>query len=398
MRVKIEKLVYGGDGLARTDEGVVFVPRAAPGDIADVEVLERKKDYAVARLVAVLEPSEDRQTPVCPNYESAGCCHWQHIRYPRQLDFKETILRETLWRAGRIQWTDPIQRISGPDREDRMRATFHTRGNRLGFMRERSHEVVPIAECSALAPALNAFIPEANRMLAEDRDLAGAAEVRAVAGDNGAVAASFHFHEADPVLRQIGAEAPQSKVGGFTFALHPAAFFQSNRFLAGAFLEAFLAEAGESTELACDLYCGTGFFSIPLAARGRRVIGIDLSRIAIQLAGENARLNGVSNVEFIQEDLDDVTGTSRWRPQLLLLDPPRSGCGARSAERIAAWKAPLVVYVSCNPSTFAREAAIFLKAGYRLERITLIDQFPNTYHIETIARFALPARDGSFES
>src|SRR5215471_12490593 len=115
MRVTIEKLVYGGSGLARTDQGVVFVPRTAPGDVVEVEFVERKADYAVARLVAVLEPSGDRQSPTCPNYESAGCCHWQHIRYHRQLEIKEAILRETLHRTARIPWEAPIPIVSGPD-------------------------------------------------------------------------------------------------------------------------------------------------------------------------------------------------------------------------------------------------------------------------------------------
>ena len=104
MRITIEKLVYGGAGLARTEHGVVFVPRTAPGDVVEVELVERKPDYAVARVTALLDASADRQPPTCPNYDSAGCCHWQHIRYPRQLEIKEAIVRETLQRTGRIPW------------------------------------------------------------------------------------------------------------------------------------------------------------------------------------------------------------------------------------------------------------------------------------------------------
>src|SRR5262252_10014347 len=122
MRVTIEKLVYGGSGLARTDQGVVFVPRTAPGDVVEVEFVERKADYAVARLVAVLEPSADRQSPTCPNYETAGCCHWQHIRYPRQLEIKESILRETLQRTARIPWQEPIPALTSIDHHYRLRA------------------------------------------------------------------------------------------------------------------------------------------------------------------------------------------------------------------------------------------------------------------------------------
>src|SRR5687768_13838550 len=125
MQLKIEKLVYGGAGLARTSQGVVFVGRTAPGDVIEAAITEQKKDYSVARLVELLEASPDRQPPSCPNYDSAGCCHWQHIRYERQLDIKEKIVRECLERIGRLNWTGPIQRVSGPDTNYRMRATFH---------------------------------------------------------------------------------------------------------------------------------------------------------------------------------------------------------------------------------------------------------------------------------
>src|ERR1019366_1643839 len=132
MQVTIEKLVYGGDGLARTDQGVIFVPRTAPGDVVEVEIAARKKDYASGRVVRLITPSPDRQAPFCPNYESAGCCHWQHIRYGRQLDIKEAILRESLTRLGHLEFNEAIEKISGPDRGYRLRASFHVRDSKLG--------------------------------------------------------------------------------------------------------------------------------------------------------------------------------------------------------------------------------------------------------------------------
>lgn len=143
MQLKIEKLVYGGDGLARTEHGVVFVPRTAPGDVVEADIVIRKKDYATARLTDVLEPSPDRQQPYCPNYETSGCCHWQHIRYERQLDHKETIIRESLERLGHLKWGGDIKRVTGPDRNYRLRATFHVTNGRLGFVEG------PIRECAS---------------------------------------------------------------------------------------------------------------------------------------------------------------------------------------------------------------------------------------------------------
>src|SRR4030095_8749886 len=181
MRVTIEKLVYGGAGLARTEHGVVFVPRTAPGDVVEVDLVERKADYAVARVTALHEPSGYRQPPTCPNEASAGCCHWQHIRYPRQLEIKEGILRETLQRTGRIPWDDPIPTVSGPELHYRLRASFHVHKRKLGFVEERSHRVVAISECTALSPELNAFIPEGNEVLA-GLDTTDVREVHAISG------------------------------------------------------------------------------------------------------------------------------------------------------------------------------------------------------------------------
>src|SRR2546421_6965137 len=162
MRLKIEKLVYGGSGLARTDQGGIFVPRSAPGDVVEAEIVGRKKDYSTARIIEILEHSPDRQEPYCPNYESAGCCHWQHIRYDRQVDYKEAILRETFRRIGHFDWNETIHRLTGPDRNYRLRATFHVTNGRLGFMRENTNTVVAIRECASLVPELNQFIGSAD--------------------------------------------------------------------------------------------------------------------------------------------------------------------------------------------------------------------------------------------
>jgi 23S rRNA (uracil1939-C5)-methyltransferase len=377
MQVTIEKMVYGGAGLARTDQGVLFVPRTAPGDVVEVEIYDRKKDYSSARVTSIIQPSPDRQTPDCPNYESAGCCHWQHIRYDRQLQIKEAVLRETLQRAGRIAWDGPIQVISGPDRNYRLRATFHVRDRQVGFVRERSNTVVPIQECSSLVPELNAFIPEANRLLAS---FDAVEEIRAVSGPE--VAATFDG-------RSTGMENPRIRVNDFVFDMHPDAFFQSNRFLLERFMNEVLDQAGATPKYVLDLYCGSGFFSIPVAKRAIELLGVESSRIAVREGRLNADLNGTENVQFVEREVETALKDADVKPDLVLLNPPRTGCGKQAAQTIAKMMVPRIVYVSCNPSTFAPEAAVFLKQGYKLERITMIDQFPNTYHIEMIAAFNL---------
>jgi 23S rRNA (uracil1939-C5)-methyltransferase len=378
MQVHIEKMVYGGAGLARTDQGIIFVPRAAPGDVLEVEVFERKKDYSSARITRILEPSAYRQTPECPNYETAGCCHWQHIRYESQLEIKEAVLRETLQRTGKIAWDRPISVIHGPERNYRLRASFHVRNRKLGFLRERGNTVVPIQECSALVPELNAFIPEANKILEKFEN--NVEEVRAVSGPE--VAASFDG-------RSTGMQNPRLKVQEITFELHPEAFFQSNRYLLSDFTSEVLNQIGSDPQYVLDLFCGSGFFSIPVAKRSVEVLAVESNRIAVRQGRLNANLNHVENIQFVERDVDSALKDARIKPNVVLLNPPRTGSGKQTVEQVARLRAPRIVYVSCNPTTFGREAAVLLNQGYKLDRITMIDQFPNTYHIETVASFQL---------
>src|ERR1051325_4915106 len=175
MRLTIEKLVYGGSGLARTEEGVVFVPRTAPGDVIEATLVERKKDYSGARMTDPLEPSPNRQEPVC----AAGCCHWQHIRYERQVDYKESIIRESLARLGHVEWNGNINRITGPDRNYRLRATFHVVDGKFGFMQEKSHTVIPIRECASLVRGLNEFIRTTNPSGAHEVHVVSTPEIAA---------------------------------------------------------------------------------------------------------------------------------------------------------------------------------------------------------------------------
>jgi 23S rRNA (uracil1939-C5)-methyltransferase len=360
MLLTIEKLVYGGDGLARTNEGVVFVPRTAVGDVVEAEIVEKKKDYSTARVQKLIEPSPDRQSPYCPNYETEGCCHWQHIRYDKQLDYKESIIRETLKRVSHLDWDGEIHRITGPDRNYRLRASFHVFNGRLGFANG------PIRECASLVPELNQFIPTV--------DAGSATEVYALSAPE--VVASFVLPDGS-IQRSKRATIA---VNDYHYRVTADTFFQANRFL----LPAFTKEVAQYSEgKVLELYSGTGFFSIPLAQTAKEVIAVESSRSALRQARENATANKMWSIRFIEGNVDTTLRGAELDPDVVVLDPPRAGCGVKVAEQIAAMKPKRVVYVSCNPATFAREASKF----GRLQKLTLIDQFPNTYHIELIGIF-----------
>ena len=367
MRLRIEKLVYGGDGLARTDVGVVFVPRTAAGDLVEAEIIERKKDYASARLKQVLEPSPDRQEPYCPNYASEGCCHWQHIRYLRQVDYKDAIIRESLKRLGKLEWDGEIKRITGPDRNYRLRATFHVMNGRLGFVNG------PIRECASLVPELNQFIPTV--------DAPSALEVHALSAPD--VIASYVLNNGS--IQRSGRATIH--VDGLHYRVAADIFFQANRFLLSKFINEVVDQVGPAPQNLLELYAGAGFFSIPMARTAREVIAIESNRAAVRQARESATLNETQELRFVEGEVDTILQGSDLQPQVVVLDPPRAGCGVKTAERIAKLGPQRIVYVSCNPTTFAGEAKVLISHNYQLQRLTLVDQFPNTYHIETVALF-----------
>ena len=375
MRLTIEKLVYGGSGFARTDQGVVFVPRSAPGDVLEVEIVQKKKDYATARIIKILEPSPDRQEPDCPNYATAGCCHWQHIRYDQQVAYKEAIIRETLRRVGHFEWEDAIEKLTGPDRNYRLRATFHVTNGRLGFVQENTNVIVPIRECASLVPELNQFIGSV--------DPGPAREVHAISAPE--VARSFVF--GDGTIRRSGRATIH--VGENRYRVTADTFFQANRFLLAAMNRKVLEHVGPSPGNVLELYAGVGFFSIPLARAAKEVIAVESSRFAVRLARENARSNQTSPLRFVEGPVSATLRGGSLRPNVVVLDPPRTGCGTETADQIVGLKPERIVYVSCNPATFAREAARFVSKQYELKQVTLVDQFPNTFHIEIVSSFAV---------
>jgi 23S rRNA (uracil1939-C5)-methyltransferase len=165
------------------------------------------------------------------------------------------------------------------------------------------------------------------------------------------------------------------------------AFFQANRFLLAPFINEVIRQAGPAPRHVLELYSGVGFFSIPLARAATELIAIESNRHAVRQARGNATINGVRQLQFIEGPVDATIREAKIKPDVVVLDPPRAGCGVKTAERIASFKPQKIVYVSCNPATFAREASVLSRHNYELRRLTLIDQFPNTYHIETIGLF-----------
>lgn len=381
MQIRIEKLVYGGTGMARTDEGVVFVPRTIPGELIEAKIVERRKDYAYGELIDVIEKSKYRRKPSCPNFETVGCCDWNHIAYEQQLHFKQEIIVESLVRLGKIEWPQDISVLYGQEDKYRLRASFHVINQRLGFMRKGTNDVVPISRCVALMPTLNNFLKEANEALVNP-EFDGTEVVQAIVSPKtGDIAATFCRGKE----RAIWADQTlTTTVCGIEFELVPNLFFQPNQFLLEQVMSS-VVNLSNPVNLTMDLFCGSGFFSLPLAKLSSRVVGVD--RRSTRIAIKNAQRNQVTNIEFIKASVSQFLAHSNLRPDLVILDPPRSGAGHNIVRKIAALSPEKIVYISCNPTTFAPEASLFIEGGYTLSSLKFIDQFPHSHHIETIGLF-----------
>lgn len=427
VRVRIERLVFQGDGLGRLPDGrVVFVPLSAPEDLLEAHLVAGRGDFARGRIAALLEPSPQRVPPACPAFGACGGCQWQHVAPAAQTAWKAEILRELLLRVGRL----PALPIAPPAAPlppwgYRARAQFQvSRGPRprIGFHRRESHLVVDLEACPLLHPALNDLLRALRRMrtpslgelcfgLSEAAVAVGTGSgesILALVGrvrERAALRLLFHrLREAVPGLQGVvllegdprrqprivdrqGQGAIRDTVGDFRFRVDAAAFFQVSGLAAAALTTQVLAAARlTGVERVLDLYCGVGTFTLPLAGRAKEVVGIEAHPAAWADAVHNLAANGCPNARILHAPVERILpalATERW--DLVLLDPPRQGASRQVLEALGAMAVPRIVYVSCDPSTLARDLGLLARAGYACRSLQPLDLFPQTFHLETVA-------------
>jgi 23S rRNA (uracil1939-C5)-methyltransferase len=384
--VDIEKLVYGGDGFARVDGRALFVPFAAPSERVRVRVTRVERSLARGVVDAILAPSPDRRAPPCEHFGTCGACQLQHLEYRAQLTVKAELVREALRRIGKIEWTRDIEVRHAAELGYRSRAELQiardgARATRLGYFRAGSHEVCDVEACPILAPALDRERARVRSGLA--RIAAEAARVHVAIGDGEPVAVLV-----DAAEKPLGAvETLTRRAAGFELRFDALSFFQSNGLLVDELVDAVVSP--HRGELAVDLYAGVGLFALPLARRFRAVLAVEESERAARLCSENARSNGAANV------MCAASSVERWleheakagsKPDLVVLDPPRAGAGARAVDGILGLEPAAIAYVSCDPTTLARDLRTLLDRGWAIESIVALDMFPQTYHVETVVQ------------
>lgn len=392
--LKIEKLVYGGDGLSRTDGEVVFTPFVLPGETVEAERTGSRKQAQRARVTKVVEASPERVAAQCPYFERCGGCQYQHIDYAAQLRFKRAILAETLQRVGKIDYPEDLITVSSAEPFGyRNRTQLHFENGRVGFREMGSRELVAVDRCPISSPKINEALAKVSWM-ARDRRWPRFLRSLEIFTDETRVQWNVLDTE-QPVAKHffewLAEEIPGSVLGPLEYAVNEdsftvggQAFFQVNRFLLPQL--AGLAIGDVSGNSALDLYAGVGLFSLPLARRFARVTAVESGRAAAADLKANARHARLA-VKVEQTQTDSFLIETSETPDFVLADPPRAGMEKSAVTRLIELKPKIIALVSCDPATLARDLAA-LGGAYRIDSLRLVDLFPQTFHMETIARLA----------
>ncbi len=390
--VEIEKLVYGGDGLARIGAQTVFVPFAAAGDLLRVKIVECERNYARGVIEELLEPSPSRRTPPCENFGICGGCQLQHLDYPAQLEAKASFIRESLRRIGNIDWDGEIHMRSAEEFGYRSRAEIKVSRDedeqaRIGYFRLGTQEVCEVESCPILLPAANR---ELQRLHAERSLIPNdATRVYLTVGDDEVIVTPANGEDGRAAEFDSLGTAHQ-QIAGINYGFGVRSFFQGNRLLVEALIRTAIGDG--AGKFAVDLYAGVGLFSLQLAKTFEQVCAVEGNKTAANHGVENARANGLSNVRYEPISVEawmKYKSAELPRPDFVLLDPPRCGAGIQVMERLAAMAPPIITYVSCDPATLARDMRLSVDYGYHIDSITALDMFPQTFHVETVTRLKI---------
>jgi 23S rRNA (uracil1939-C5)-methyltransferase len=439
LQLNIEKLVYGGDGLARLpadDQGpgkTVFLPFVIPGEEVEAALTQTRSGFARAKLNQVLAPSSERIEPACPYFGRCGGCQYQHIDYNAQLRFKAEILQETLRRGAKLDLQREIQTHSAEPWQYRNRTRMRLQRApkfALGYHRYGSHELLAVEQCPISSPLINAAIKtvwtlgnsgevppvlHGLQFFADHEDKRLLVEAYVRPGTSARVcqpfAASLHQHQPAVVgvavfattagEDEAGQYAPLSEIhrepshaigdstliyqaAGHQYRVTAGSFFQTNRFLVDEL--ARTAAGNYKGRAALDLYAGAGLFTLPLSQRFDQVLAVEASPNSFA----DLRHNAAPNVKAIRATTETFLAERgpKLAPDLVVVDPPRAGLGEKTARALGRMSVPHVTYVSCDPATLARDLRVLLESGFRVEATHLVDLFPQTAHMETVLHLA----------
>lgn len=401
--VKAETPVYGGYVMAR-DGKIMFIKGAIPGETVEVVVNEKKKDYSIASVASIIEPSPFRRRPGCSLFGECGGCQLQYMDYGKQVSVKEEILVDAMKRIGGLD-VRLMPSITGKEFNYRHRGQFKvSQEGEIGFYREGTRDVIPVEKCPVMTDEINSALHKIRGM-----DIKGAKEIYIISGDTVALLVKGNLPE-DSVQKMheigisgiafdsgdsIGKDYITLDINSMKYSVTPWSFFQSHWALNRVVIDTVI---GKLTPLGdkriLDLYSGAGNFSIPLSVLSKEVVAVEENPNAVEDGKRNLIINGVRNCTFINSPVERLFGNKKMQKNaklfneavydIIILDPPRAGLTSECIRRIMETNSRKVVYVSCNPATLARDMKKMTER-YEIESLRMIDFFPNTYHIEAIA-------------
>ncbi len=445
LELEIIDLAFGGSSVAKVNGLVVLVRGGIPGDVVKAEITKKKSSFAEAKVLQIIKESELRTKPVCPHFGLCGGCSWQDLKYEEQLRFKTKHVKESLVRIG--NFTDPpVKDALGcekifyyrnkmeyaflPDPEKKLVLGLHPRG--------RYDLVFDLKECFLQSPTANQIV-DFVRQFAKDGNLSiyhqnshsgllrylvikegkntgmtmvnlvtyqgdfpGGEEfsrklcsnfpsIKSVVRNTNSKIANIAMGEEEELLG--GERIITERLGNFMFEFSSNSFFQTNPQQAERLYQIVLDMAGlEGKEEVLDLYCGNGTISIFLSPAAKKVIGVESVEESVQNAKRNAELNHIGNCEFICGEAKPVLKGFEIEKicfPVVVVDPPRAGLHKEAIKSLLNLKPPKIIYVSCNPTTLARDLKIFCETEYKLENVQPVDMFPHTYHIESVAKLSI---------
>jgi 23S rRNA (uracil1939-C5)-methyltransferase len=443
LELTIEKLIYGGDGLARlpADEKgrgkAVFVPFTLPGEKVEASIEEEKPGFARALVRRIVQASPERIEAQCPYFQRCGGCHYQHTGYEQQLEIKAEVLKENLRRLAKMELSSELQVHASPPWNYRNRTRLQVRADSnfmLGYFKAGSHELLAVEACPISSPLLNRAIESLRRLGRAGKVPGELREIELFANDDDTRlqvevftdprSAKVTKTQAQEFIQGLRAELPEvvsacvfaqnlvsAKIpaltsqrtrgeggapmqadwilgpGEFLYRTKAAplrvsagSFFQVNRFLVDELVS--IVTGGRSGDVALDLYAGVGLFTVALATSFRHIVAVESSHGS----AKDLKYNSPRNVKAVGSTVDEYLAgkAEKVRAELVVVDPPRAGLGERVARGLVKLGARRVIYVSCDPATLARDLSTLTAGGYRVERMHLVDLFPQTYHVETV--------------
>ncbi|NGZ65933.1 23S rRNA (uracil(1939)-C(5))-methyltransferase RlmD [Vibrio aestuarianus subsp. cardii] len=417
--VLIERLDHQGAGIAYQQKKPIFIDGALPGEQVLIQLSESKSKFSRGQLIKVLKPSEQRIDAFCPHYSQCGGCDLQHLTHEAQIEHKQQTLSQLMAKfAGQtLTLSEPV---SGPDKGYRRRARISLLWDKkqqqllFGFRKKQSKQIVNITDCSVLEPQLNQLLAPLKALLTTFKQQEQLGHVELVLGEQGAVIVLRHLKALAPEDKQAllefaaqhqatlyvvpqseqleilsGKEATYSE-GGVIIPFLPSNFIQVNRYVNQKMVEQAMDWLQISPEdRVLDLFCGLGNFSLPIAKRAQFVVGVEGVDEMVTQAQQNATHNNINNIAFYQANLEQDLSSQGWAKEKfakVLLDPARAGA-VGIVDQLSRLGAKSVVYVSCNPATLARDSQSLISQGYKLVKLGMLDMFPHTSHLESMALF-----------